>query len=112
MPRSSELYLQDILAAAAKIRSFAAGKDYAAFIADERTLLAVVKLLEIIGEAASRLPEDIRLAHPAIPWRSIADFRNRLVHHYWRIDAAIVWDLVVNELAALEREIAAILGPA
>lgn len=110
MPRRFDLYLKDILTAAAKARAFTHGLDYAAFIADEKTLLAVAKLLEIVGEAAARIPEDIRAAHPAVPWRSIADFRNRLVHQYWGMDAAILWDLLHNELPALESEVTAILG--
>ncbi|MEW5772540.1 MAG: DUF86 domain-containing protein [Thermodesulfobacteriota bacterium] len=110
MPRRSDLYLKDILAAAAKARAFTSGLDYAGFVADERTLLAVAKLLEIMGEAAARIPEEVRRDHPAVPWRSIADFRNRLVHQYWGMDAAIIWDLLRNELPLLEREVSAILG--
>jgi uncharacterized protein with HEPN domain len=72
--------------------------------------LALVRLLEVIGEAANRLPADLRLRHPAVPWQDIIDMRHRLIHGYDSVDLAIVWQVVQLDLPDLIPQLEAILG--
>jgi uncharacterized protein with HEPN domain len=70
---------------------------------------AVIRNLEIIGEAAGKVPQDIREKYPAIEWRKISDFRNILVHQYFQIDTEILWDIVKNRIPDLRRQIDSII---
>ncbi len=70
---------------------------------------AVMRNLEVIGEAVSQLPEDIKSKHPEIPWRDIKDFRNIVAHRYWEINLEIIWDIVCNKLDELYERISSIL---
>jgi uncharacterized protein with HEPN domain len=85
MYRDVRLFLDDILAAATKIREYTAGMDFDDFIKDSKTQDAVVRNLEIIGEAAGRLPEKVRNTAPEIEWRKIVALRNILVHEYFGV---------------------------
>ena len=80
------LLLEDMLQSAKKIRSYTNGLDYNAFISDDKTIDAVVRNFEKIGEAANRFDDDFRLIHPEIEWTRIRGFRNRIVHDYFGID--------------------------
>ena len=102
MPRDIRLYLDDMLEAVTKILDYTTGMDYDAFINDPKTQDAVVRNLEIIGEAAGRLPEDIRDAAPEIEWRKIVALRNILAHEYFGVSLPVVWDIVQNKLDPLE----------
>jgi uncharacterized protein with HEPN domain len=73
--------------------------------------LAVVRLLEIIGEAATRTTEAIREEHPAIPWRQISGMRNRLIHGYDSVDLDIVWSVLTGDLPDLVAQLDAIVNP-
>ena len=95
--RSPELLLNDILDSAQTIIEFTIGYDYQQFLSDRKTRDAVVRNFEIIGEAANRLPENIKNEFPEVLWFKIRGFRNRLVHEYFGIDYQIVWD-TKNEL--------------
>ena len=76
----------------------------------DRTLnLALVRLLEIVGEAASRIPEEFRSRYPALPWRDIADLRNRLIHGYASVNLDILWVIIQNDLPPLIEQLAVIL---
>jgi uncharacterized protein with HEPN domain len=101
MPRRYEVYLRDVRDAAVKIREFTSGYEFDDFVQDEKTLLAVTRLFEIIGEAVGKIPEEVKASRPSVPWQGIKDFRNHLVHCYWDIDSAIMWDIIENELPAL-----------
>jgi uncharacterized protein with HEPN domain len=80
---------------------------------DDRMLqLALVQLIEIVGEAASRVPADVRAAHPSIPWQLTADMRNKLIHGYDVVEYAIVYDTVKDDLPLLVQQLAAILPDA
>ncbi len=69
---------------------------------EERQLeLSLVRLLEIVGEAANRVPEEERRLYPSVPWRDIVDFRNRVIHGYDAVDLDIVWEIVQTDLPAL-----------
>jgi uncharacterized protein with HEPN domain len=74
---------------------------------DRKLQLALVQLIEIVGEAASRIPDDVRRDHPAIPWQSAADMRNKLIHGYDVIEYGIVFDTVKDDLPELVRQLRA-----
>jgi uncharacterized protein with HEPN domain len=76
---------------------------YTAFASDEKTQDAVLRNLEVIGEAARALPEAIRDRAPNVEWRKIIAFRNVLVHEYFGVDLRIIWDVVENKLDVLEK---------
>jgi uncharacterized protein with HEPN domain len=78
-----------------------AGKSRTALDASRILSLAIVRLLEIVGEAAGRVPDDARQAHPKIPWSQIIGMRNRLIHGYDQVDLDIVWVVVTSDLPAL-----------
>lgn len=102
MPRDHRLYLDDILEAIDNIRDYTANMDYEAFILDGKTRDAVVRNLEIIGEAAGRLPENVRSAAQEIEWRKIVGLRNILAHEYFSVSLPVVWDVVQNKLEPLK----------
>lgn len=108
-PRSGRERVQDILDAIAEIQSFVAGLSRDQFLCDAKTLKAVAANLIIIGEASRHLPETLIQAHPNIPWPLMRGMRNRIVHGYFQIDAAIVWDTCQMDLAPLVEPLTKIL---
>jgi uncharacterized protein with HEPN domain len=107
--RSLSEFLQDILDALAEIERFTVGVDVASFTANREKILAVVKLLEMVGEAVKQVPNDIRIRYPNIPWKSVAGMKDILVHEYWDIDVAVVWATVQESLPPLKITILDIL---
>lgn len=99
--RSAELLLEDILDAARKIQRFTNGITLEEFVADEKTVDAVVRNFEVIGEASNRLPEEFKQAHAYVDWARIRGFRNRIVHDYFGIDHTIVWNIIQHYLPIL-----------
>jgi uncharacterized protein with HEPN domain len=99
--RDSRLFVDDMITACEKIQRFVARRPRGAFEADEQAFDAVLKNLEVIGEAAKRLPAEIRDAHPEIAWRDIAGLRDIIVHEYFGLDRDIVWDVVENRVPVL-----------
>lgn len=106
--RDSKLLLIDILDAIEKINKYTSGLSYDLFIADSKTLDAVIRNFEIISEAANRLPEEFKDKYPSINWFRIIGFRNRIVHDYMGIDYKIVWTIVQKDLAKLSTDIESI----
>ncbi|MBF0466607.1 MAG: DUF86 domain-containing protein [Nitrospirae bacterium] len=102
MFRDGSLYLEDILGAIERIRKYLRGMDYDSFIKDRKTQDAVVRNLEIIGEAAAQLPELYLQAAPEIQWRKIVGIRNILIHEYFGVSLPIIWDIVQTKLDILE----------
>ncbi|MFP3868202.1 MAG: DUF86 domain-containing protein [Desulfobacteraceae bacterium] len=96
-----DAYLLDILLAARKIVRFSQGYDAKKFNADEVMQHAVMRLIQIIGEAARKISPAYKDAHPQIPWTQIIDMRNRLVHEYFRVETDIVWEVVEKDIPAL-----------
>ncbi|CAA9329439.1 MAG: hypothetical protein AVDCRST_MAG68-2414 [uncultured Gemmatimonadetes bacterium] len=95
--------------AAREAIGFAAGRTRGDLETDRQLLLSIVKDVEIVGEAASRIGEDLRSRHPELPWKAIVTMRNPLVHAYFDIDRDIVWNTVVADLPPLLDAIEAIL---
>jgi len=102
-------FLADILAAINATARFTKQMDFEQFRSDEKTIRAVERELEIIGEAVKKIPEHITAAHPSVPWRAIAGMQDRLIHHYWDTEAAILWSTVEDSLPELKAEITAII---
>jgi uncharacterized protein with HEPN domain len=93
--------LLDMLIAARKIRTFSSGVTLDHFLRDELMQHGIMRLIEILGEAARHISEDFRLRHPEVPWRQIIGMRNRMVHEYFRVIPAKVWDVVEQEIPSL-----------
>lgn len=108
--REPELLLEDIIESIQKIKSYTNGMSSKEFFEDDKTLDAVIRNFEIIGEAANRMPEEIRVNFNDVNWHRISGFRNRIVHDYMGIDYAIVWEIIVNDLEELQQQIQHILG--
>lgn len=103
--RNQKLYLQDILTAIESIEIFIQGISFAEFSADDKTLSAVVRKLEIIGEAVKNLPTDLRDQYPDIPWKEMGGMRNILIHAYFRVDENLVWQTVTERFPVIKPQL-------
>ena len=103
------LLLEDILDSINKISGYTAGISYDQFLADDKTIDAVIRNFEIIGEAANRLPDEIREGYEEIDWHRIRGFRNRIVHDYMGIDYQTVWIIIESFIPVLKEQVLKIL---
>jgi len=101
MKRDYSDYLQDILGAIDEVADFTEGMTYDDFTTDRKTVNAVIRSLEVLGEASKKIPEDIKEKHPEIPWKRMAAMRDKLIHEYFGVDTEIVWTVVKEELPAV-----------
>ena len=97
--------LEHMLQAIERIRRYTKGKTFDDFIADDMMYYAVVKNIEILGEASNMLTEDFRDAHPNTPWKLVNGMRNYIVHEYFQVDNNVVWDVITSDLPLLEKQI-------
>jgi uncharacterized protein with HEPN domain len=102
-------YLRHILTEVDYLIKAGTGLSYDKFAADETFRRAFVRSLEIIGEAAKKVPEDFRAQYPAVEWRAMAAMRDRLIHDYFGVDFELVWDVVQRRVPELKSQIADIL---
>lgn len=109
MSRSIRLYLEDIDKSCTKILKYVKGMTFQEFLDDERTYDAVIRNLQIIGEAAKQIPLGLREQHPAVNWRNIAGLRDIITHAYFQIRNEIIWDIVHSKIEVLQAEIQRIL---
>jgi uncharacterized protein with HEPN domain len=100
-PRAWTFYLDDMIGFAEKVLAYTAGLDQAGFTGQDLIYDATLRNLELIGEAATHVPEQVRAAHPEVPWRLIVATRNRLIHGYLGIDNDTLWSIVQDEVPAL-----------
>ena len=97
--------LEHILAAIDRVARYTSGKTYDDLVADDMMYYAVVKNIEIIGEAANMLTSEYQEAHPETPWKKVKGMRNYIVHEYFQVDDIVVWDVVTNSLAPLREQV-------
>ena len=102
-------YLRHILAEVDYLLKQSAGLTPETFTADETLRRAFVRSLEIIGEAAKKVPDDFRARYPAVEWRGMAGMRDRLIQNYFGVDYQLIWDVVKNRVPQLRDQIAPIL---
>ena len=105
MKRRFDLYLKDILESIKRIKEYSENEEKSEMIKVD----AILRNLEIIGEASTQIPNEIKSRHKNIPWRDIQDFRIIVAHHYWKINLERVWDIVENKLPILEKQIKELL---
>ncbi len=110
MSRDLEVYLVDILEAISRIREYTRDLDESSFQSDTLRQDAVIRNLEVLGEAVKQIPEDVRKRHPGVEWRKMAGLRDVLIHQYFGIDGDVLWDVVVNKLTDVENGIRGLLN--
>jgi uncharacterized protein with HEPN domain len=101
MSRDESFYLADIQACCEKVLKYTAGYTLKDLVHDDRTIDAILRNLEIIGEAVKHLSDDTKQRYPQVKWRKIGDFRNIVAHEYFGVSDEIVWDVVENEIPPL-----------
>lgn len=101
MSRDWGLYWDDILVACRKVMRYISGLDKDTFLRDERTYDAVLRNLEVIGEAVKGIPDDVRARLPGIEWRKIAGLRDVIAHGYFGVDNEILWNIVIEKVPEL-----------
>jgi uncharacterized protein with HEPN domain len=99
--RHPDLLIEDMCAAIQKIERYISGMDQQMFRHDEKTVDAVVRNLEVLGEATRQMPEDFTALHSDLPWRQISGLRNRIVHDYIGLDLGIIWQVIRHDLPPL-----------
>ncbi len=109
MTKDPKIFLTHILENIVSVEENIRGVDFITFLKDIKTRDAVVREIEIIGEAVKNLPMEFRGKHPEIPWQDIADMRNKIVHEYFDIDWDIVWKTIKEDLPELETQIKKLL---
>ena len=97
--------LEHILAAIDRVVRYTKDKTFDDLLADDMMYYAVVKNIEMMGEAANMLTSEFQDSHPETPWKMVKGMRNYIVHEYFQIDNAVVWDVVTNELSTLREQI-------
>ncbi len=106
--RDYRLYLKDILAAMESIEAFVQGMGFDQFRADDKTVSAVIRKFEIIGEAAKHVPVEITEQYPDIPWKEMAGMRDKLIHFYFGVDYYLVWETIKERLPRVKSAVQAI----
>ena len=102
MPRDHSIFFDDMFSAINKIQKYVQGLNFEDFSLDEMRVDAVLRNLEIIGEAAGNVPIEVRDEYPHIQWKKIVGLRNILIHEYFGVDLEIVWDIIENNLEDLK----------
>lgn len=98
-------YLDDILQAVTDAREFTRGMDLVEFTTDRKTVSAVVRSLEVIGEAVKKIPPELRDLRPEIPWAEAAGMRDKLIHEYFGVDLETVWQTVQDDLEGIRQAV-------
>lgn len=99
-------YLQDIVDAIDDIRAFIEGMSFQAFASDRKTVNAVIRSIEVIGESARNVPLAFRENNPGIPWDKMVGMRNKLIHEYFGVDLEIIWQTINEDIPPLRELIA------
>ncbi len=102
MKREAGDFIEDIINAVNMALQFVEGMSYDEFSRDSKTVFAVVRAIEIIGEAVKNIPEDIRGKYPRIPWKGMAGMRDKVIHEYFGVDTKVVWDTVKKRISEVK----------
>lgn len=100
--RSWKLRVEDIFESIQNIRIYSEGMTYSTWCKDKKTIDAVVRNFEILGEAANHIPTDIQSQYPHIPWHQMRGIRNILIHEYFGMDEDVIWETIQNDIPVLE----------
>lgn len=103
--RSFSDYIIDLATAVNEIEEFTANMSFHDFTHDKKTINAVIRSLEVLGEAAGKIPDDIKCRYNEIPWKYMITMRNKLIHEYFGVDIEIVWIVIKEELPTLKSAI-------
>ena len=107
--RGQQEYLADMREAIVRIQTYTSGLTYGQFLADHKTQDAVIRNIEILGEAAKHVPATLTRAYPEIEWKSIAGMRDKLVHDYFGVNLDILWDVLTTKLPVLLKQVDGII---
>lgn len=107
--RTYRMYLEDILLSINRIAEYVEGYTFDEFKRDYKTVDAVIRNFEVIGEASNKLPEDIKAKYPMVPWAEMYLVRNKVSHEYFGVDYEIIWDVAINYLPENKLQIEDIL---
>lgn len=102
MTRSATIYLNDILEYMERAENYVRDMSFEAFSDDLRTSDAVIRCIEVIGEATKQIPDDVRAKFPSIPWRAMAGMRDKIIHSYFNVDLEAVWLVIEEDIPALK----------
>lgn len=108
--REHQDYLDDIYEAVKEIEQFTEGMTLEQFKNDKKTINAVVRSLEVMGEAVKHIPKSVKDKAPSIPWKMMADMRNKVIHEYFGVDYEIVWMTAKTSIPKLKPKIAELVG--
>jgi uncharacterized protein with HEPN domain len=108
--RDIEDYLKDIVENIDKIVKFTSGISYEDFVNNDEKVYAVIRAIEIIGEATKNVPQSIRKKYPEIPWKDMAGMRDKVIHEYFGVDAKIVWITATKEIPPLKDKILKVIN--
>ncbi|NPV60824.1 MAG: DUF86 domain-containing protein [Actinobacteria bacterium] len=103
-------YLQDILESIDDVQSFVAGMSYEDFANDRKTVNAVIRSIEVIGESARAVPDSVKRKNPSIPWEKMVSMRNKLIHEYFGVDIEIIWQTIQEDISPLRDDIAELIS--
>lgn len=109
MSRDISLYIKDILQNMSDAEEFIQGFSYDQFASDKKTLNAVMRSMEVVGEAAKKVPDEIRAKYPSVPWKEMAGMRDKLIHFYFGVDREAVWLVVKDRIPIIKPLIGQIL---
>ena len=103
--RDSLLFLEDIIESLSKINRYIEGLEYSDLAKDEKTIDALIRNLEVIGEAVKNIPDTIREKYPEVEWKEAAALRDVLIHDYFGVDLESLWDTIHDNLPEFEKKI-------
>lgn len=95
-------YVDDVIDAMSKVQKFTEAMGYEDFIKDDKTVFAVTRAIEIIGEAVKKMPSTVRKRYPQIPWKEMAGMRDKLIHEYFGVNLRAIWETAKNDIPAIK----------